>query len=244
MEQSQHTSVFERERARVRLCFISYSHLTRLAMNVLDEYADRAEIEVVEASFGSALQIAREREKEGRTHAFVSAGSNAMILREALSTPVSVIRPGGYDLMLALMKAQQYSDRVGVISFRETIPELDAIRDVLRIDLCKLSKRTPDEARARVSALVAGGYPVIVGSGLAVKLADEQGARGILGYSLVSARQGLEAAVDLGRVAMLEAMRYEQLGGVLRSLQEAVLAVDRNNAVIASAAFAQTCFIA
>lgn len=233
MEHSQHTPVFGRERARVRLCFISYPHLTRLAMNVLGEYADRAEIEVVEASFGSALQLAREREKEGRTHAFVSAGSNAMILREALSTPVSVIRPGGYDLMLALMKAQQYSDRVGVISFRETIPELDAIRDVLRIDVRQLSYRTPDEARARVSALVADGYPVIVGSSLAVELAEEQGARGVLGYSLLSVRQGLEAAVDLGRVAMLEAMRYGQLDGVLRSLQEAVLAVDRNNAVIA-----------
>lgn len=233
MEHKQHPSVFGKEHGRVRLCFISYPHLTRLAMSVLGEYIDRAEIEVVDASFSSALHLARERESEGCVHAFVSAGSNAMILRDTLSTPVSVIKPSGYDLMLALMKAQQYSDRVGVISFRETIPELDAVRNILKIDIRQLAYRTPDEARARVSALIADGYGVIVGSSLAVELAEEQGARGLLGYSPLSVRQGLDTALDLGRVAMLEATRYGQLDGVLRSLQEAVLAVDRNNAVIA-----------
>jgi len=41
--------------AAVRLCFISYRHLTQLARSILEEYADRADIEVIDASFYSAL---------------------------------------------------------------------------------------------------------------------------------------------------------------------------------------------
>jgi propionate catabolism operon transcriptional regulator len=46
-------------------------------------------------------------------------------------------------------------------------------------------------------------------------------------------RKGFEDAIELARVARLEAGRYEQLNGVLHNLQEAVLAVDRENRVIA-----------
>jgi propionate catabolism operon transcriptional regulator len=46
-------------------------------------------------------------------------------------------------------------------------------------------------------------------------------------------RKGFEDAIELARVARLEAGRYEQLNGVLHNLQEAVLAVDRDNRIIA-----------
>ena len=37
--------------APVRLCFLGYRHLSELAATVIDEFAGRAEIEMVEASF-------------------------------------------------------------------------------------------------------------------------------------------------------------------------------------------------
>ncbi|MGI4847343.1 MAG: propionate catabolism operon regulatory protein PrpR [Janthinobacterium lividum] len=218
---------------RVRLCFISYSHLTRLALAVLEEFEERADIEVIDATFYSALECARQREEAGMTDAFISAGANAMILRGALSTPVATIKAGGYDVLLALMKAREDSHRVGVVTYFNTIPELDAIRDLLKSDIAQDSYRTPEEARECVRKLAANGHNVIVGSSVVVELAEEQGLRGILAYSLLSIRQGIEDAIDLARVARLEAARYEQINGVLHNLQEAVLAVDAANCIIA-----------
>ena len=42
----------------LRLCFLSYRHLSELAASVFAEFASRARIEVVEASFDSALSAA------------------------------------------------------------------------------------------------------------------------------------------------------------------------------------------
>lgn len=41
--------------APLRLCFLSYRHLSELALTVMPDFAGRARIEVIEASFDSAL---------------------------------------------------------------------------------------------------------------------------------------------------------------------------------------------
>ncbi|HUH40760.1 MAG TPA: sigma 54-interacting transcriptional regulator, partial [Castellaniella sp.] len=74
---------------------------------------------------------------------------------------------------------------------------------------------------------------VIVGSSVVVELAQQHGLRGILTYSASATRQAFEDAIDLAHVARLEALKYEQLDSVLRHLQEAVVAVDEHESVIA-----------
>lgn len=218
---------------RPRLCFISYKHLSRFAMTVLDEYADRAEIEVVNASFEAALDAARERIRDGWTDALISAGANATILRNAVVAPVATIKLSGFDILLALLNARRISSKVGVVMYGACIPELDAVRDLLKIKVAQYAYRTPDEARQCFELLARDGYEVVVGSSIVVELAEQYGLQGRLAYSLGAVRQGIEDAIELARVARLEAGRYEQLNGVLHNLQEAVLAVDRDNRLIA-----------
>jgi propionate catabolism operon transcriptional regulator len=217
---------------RVRLCFISYSHLSRLVMEVAPEYAAVAEIDIIDAAFEPALERARARERQGSVHAFVSAGSNAALLRNALTTPVATIKPSGYDMLAALLKARETSRRVGVVTYGETIAELDDVRDLLDLEVAQRAYRTREEARECFRALAAEAYPVIVGSSIAVEQAEQCGLLGILAYSLESVREGIETALDLARIARLKAARYEQLIGVLHNLKEAVLAVDRSGRII------------
>lgn len=219
--------------ARIRLCFLSYRHLSDLARTVVDEFSPRAEIEVVDRSFEAALAVARERERAGTVDAFVSAGANASFLREALDSPVATIKVSGYDILLALLKAREIAPRVGVVTHRGTIQELDAVKDVLRIEVAQMAYRTPQDAEDCARKLAAEGYPVIIGSSVVVEAAERHGMHGILGYSLTSVRQGFEDAIELGRVARLETARFDQLNGVLQNLQDAVLAVDRRDQIIA-----------
>ncbi|MGJ7484592.1 propionate catabolism operon regulatory protein PrpR [Variovorax sp. LT2P21] len=216
-----------------RLCFMSYRQIREFALPVVAEYVGRAEIEVVDGTFGDALATARDRIDRGLVDAFVSAGSNASILRAGLQAPVATIQLGGFDLMQALIKARRVSKRVGVVMYGQTIPELDEVKDLLNIEVSQYAYQTPDDARQRFELLRREGFDVIVGSSLVVELAQQAGLHGLLAYSLTSIRKGFEDAIELARVARLEAGRYEQLNGVLHNLQEAVLAVDRDNRIIA-----------
>ena len=111
-----------------RLCFMSYRQIRGFAMPVVAEYTGRAEIEVVDGTFGDALAIARDRLERGLVDAFVSAGSNASILRAGLQAPVATIQLSGFDLLQALIKARRISSRVGVVMYGQTIPELDEVK--------------------------------------------------------------------------------------------------------------------
>jgi propionate catabolism operon transcriptional regulator len=216
-----------------RLCFLSYRQIREFAMPVVAEYVGRAQIEVVDGTFGGALAIAQDRVERGVVDAFVSAGSNASILRAGLRAPVATIQLGGFDLLQALIKARRIAGRVGVVMYGQTIPELEAVKDLLNIEISQHAYQTPDDARQRFEALRREGFTVIVGSSLVVELAEETGLVGLLAYSLASIRKGFDDALELARVARLEAGRYEQLHSVLHNLQEAVVAVDRQDRIIA-----------
>ncbi|MEG1766822.1 MAG: PrpR N-terminal domain-containing protein, partial [Comamonas sp.] len=222
-----------RSGALPRLCFLSYRQIRGFAMPVVAEYTGRAEIEVLDGTFGDALAIARDRLERGLVDAFVSAGSNASILRAGLQAPVATIQLTGFDLLQALIKARHVSSRVGVVMYGKTIPELDEVKDLLNIEVVQHAYQTPDDARLRFEQLRREGFDVIVGSSLVVELAEQAGLHGLLAYSLGSVRKGFEDALELARIARLEAGRYEQLNSVLHNLQEAVLAVDRDHRVIA-----------
>lgn len=216
-----------------RLCFLCYRQIRELALPVVAEYSHRAQIEVIESTFDQTLAIAHDRTERGLVDAFVSSGSNASILRAGVQAPVATIQLGGFDILQALIKARRYTDRVGVVMYGRIIPELDAVKDLLNIEVAQHTYETPDDARERFEHLRKEGFQVIVGSSLVVELAEQAGLRGLLAYSLASVRKGFEDAIDLARVARLEAGRYEQLNGVLHSLQDAVLAVDHHHRIIA-----------
>jgi len=218
---------------RLRLCFLSYRQLRHLVLAVTGEFESQAQIEVIDETFDAALALARHRETLGTVDAFVSAGANAAMLRAALSSPVAAIKVTGYDILVALRQARQISRRVGIVTYGATIEELDAVKGLLDVEILQRAYRNREEAEAGVRALAAEQCSVIVGSSVVVALCEQLGLHGILAYSLSSVRQGIQDAIEMARLARLEAARYEQLNGVLHHLKEAVLAVDRHGRVVA-----------
>ncbi|MDB5959309.1 MAG: propionate catabolism operon regulatory protein PrpR, partial [Massilia sp.] len=219
--------------ARPRICFLAYSHISQLAAPIIAEYAHKAEIEVIEGSFDVALSIARQRIRSGSTDVFISAGANAAVLRTNLEVPVAIIQLDGFSLLQALIRARDKSPRVGVVMYGRTIPELDDVKDILKLEVAQYAYQQPDEARRCCQRLKDSGFDVIVGSSMVVEIAEQQGLSGILAYSLAGVRRGFDDAIELARVTRLESGRYQQLNSVLGNLQDAVLAVDRRDDIIA-----------
>jgi propionate catabolism operon transcriptional regulator len=216
-----------------RLCFLCYPQIRQLAMPVLAEYRDRAEIEVVEGAFGNALSLAQSRLNVGAVDVFVSAGSNSSLLRQSLQAPVATIQLTGFDIMQCLIKASALTQRIGIVMFGQNIPELDAVRHLLKIEIRQHVYQSREDVRTAIGSLKVDGFEVVVGPSLAVSMAEEAGLKGLLAYSIASIRQGFEHALELARVARLETGRFEQLSSVLHNLHDAVLAVDRQERIVA-----------
>jgi propionate catabolism operon transcriptional regulator len=204
-----------------------------VVQSVLPEYAGRAHVEVIDEVFERANLAARQRERDGLADVFISAGANASILKSTLSTPVAAIKVSGYDILVALLKARQFSERVGLVSYRDTVRELASVKALLNLQIDQLAYQTADEARDCFASLAAAGHSVIVGSSVVVELAEEHGLTGILTYSATAVRLALDDALDLARVSRLEAARHERLNSVLQHLQEAVLATDESGRITA-----------
>ncbi|QHI99898.1 propionate catabolism operon regulatory protein PrpR [Xylophilus rhododendri] len=190
-----------------RLCFLGYRHLREFSAPVLDEYRDRADIELLDATVDGAVALARERIQRGGVEAFVSGGANGGMLRQQLRAPVATVQLDGIDVLQALIAARQHSTRVGVIVYGQTLPELDAIKGLLKIELQQHAYRTPAEAQRGVDVLHAGGFQVVVGTSLAVEMAEAAGLTGVMAYSLDSIRRGFDEAIELVRAARQQAGR-------------------------------------
>ena len=216
-----------------RLCVFSYGALTRLVHAAVPEFAHRADIQVLEVVLDEALRVGREIDRTRAHDVIISAGANSSLLQSALQMPVVSIKVSGYDLLKALQKARQTSDRVGLGIYKEKMPELEATKELLQVEVSQQPYETVDDIIDSFRRLKADGYRVIVGSSLVVELAEENGIVGILAYSLESIRLALEKAVQIAELAVLEATRYAKLNAVLQNLQDAVLAVDEQHCITA-----------
>lgn len=214
-----------------RICVFSYGALTRLVHAAVPEFAHRADIQVLEVVLDEALRVGRELD-QSRTHdVIISAGANASLLQSALIMPVVSIKVSGYDLLKALLKARQTSDRVGLGIYKELLPELEATKELLQVHVSQQPYETVNDIMDCFIRLKEAGYRVIVGSSLVVELAEKNGIVGIMAYSLESIRLSLESAIQIAELSVLEATRYAKLNAVLQNLHDAVLAVDEHHRI-------------
>ena len=204
-----------------RLFVFSYGALTR------------ADIQVLEVVLDEALRVGRELDQSRAHDVIISAGANASLLQSALIMPVVSIKVSGYDLLKALLKARQTSDRVGLGIYKELLPELEATKELLQVHVSQQPYETVDDIMDCFIRLKEDGYRVIVGSSLVVELAEKNGIVGIMAYSLESIRLSLESAIQIAELSVLEATRYAKLNAVLQSLHDAVLAVDEHHHITA-----------
>ena len=216
-----------------RICVLTYKALTRLLRHAESRVRDRAEIIVDEYTLEDAVLRGRQMQQRGDIDVLVSAGSIAVMLRSQLDLPVVSIEVTGFDLLLALQRARQLSSRVGMVIFRETMPLLDSVKDLLKVELFQFSYETLAEARGHFQTLMAQGIEVVVGSSLIVDLAEQNGLHGILIYSNDSVERALEEAVQLGENAIRQDSKYENLNAAFAHLHEAILAVDMQHRITA-----------
>ncbi|UVW29974.1 propionate catabolism operon regulatory protein PrpR [Massilia sp. H6] len=186
---------------------VSVSRLSDLFRDITLEYDHLAMIEPMHLGFDEAARHLRERMASERCDVVIAAGSNAAYLKGRVAAPVVVAKASGFDVMQALARARQMSERIGVITYQEPMRELAEFATTFGIDIAQRTYVTEEDARAGVHQLKAAGIEVIVGAGLITDLAEEAGLAAVFLYSAASIRQAFDDALEMARLTRLEANR-------------------------------------
>jgi propionate catabolism operon transcriptional regulator len=209
------------------IAVLSYSGLTTFLKEIKEYYQDRVNIIVVDAVLEDALEKALEIEKEGLASVFVSAGGNARLLSKELKSPFVEIRITGFDVLLALNKARQYSKRIALISYKHKIPYLDQVVDMLNIDLEQVTYGKLEEMDSILKNLELQGYRTVVGASLVTEKAQERGLNGVFIYSLDGVTRAMDAAANIALSKQAEWEKAERLRIIIDFAYDGIIATDK-----------------
>ena len=186
---------------------VSVSRLYDLFRDITLEYDHLARIEPINLGFDEAARHIRERMASERCDVVIAAGSNAAYLKGRVSVPVVIAKASGFDFMQALARARRVSDRIGVITYQQQLPELAEFTATFGVAIAQRTYVTEEDARAQINDLKAAGVQAVVGAGLITDLAEEAGLTGVFVYSAASIRQAFDDALELARLTQLESNR-------------------------------------
>lgn len=180
---------------------VSVSRLYTLFRDISPEFSEQADITPLNLGFEQAAEEVRKRLKQGHCDAIISAGSNGAYLKSHVSVPVIIVNINGFDVMQALAKGREISDKIGIINYKNTIPSLTDFQQRFALQIEQRSYVTAEDAREQLKALKSMGISVVVGAGLIMDLADEMGMTGIFVYSTQTIRQAFSDAIELSRMS-------------------------------------------
>lgn len=200
-------------------------------MAVAPEFSGRARIEVLHQAFESALAPLEQAVANGRCDVVVASGSNCAFLRTRLSVPVVQVQVGGYDLMAALARARQLSDRVVVVLHHHVPADLRRFASVFDLSVELRSYQTQDDVIQCIRDLTQETACVVVGAGMVIEHAKQAGLEGVLLYSKDSVRTAIETALAIALAQYEERSNRDRLDLVLRHLSDGVVAVDMKGCV-------------
>ncbi len=209
------------------IAVLSYSGLTTFLKEIKEYYQDRVNIIVVDAVLEDALEKALEIEKKGLASVFVSAGGNARLVSKELKSPFVEIRITGFDVLLALNKARQYSKRIALISYKHKIPYLDQVVDMLSIDLEQVTYGKLEEMDNILKNLESQGYRTVVGASLVTEKAQERGLNGVFIYSLDGVTRAMDAAANIALSKQAEWEKAERLRIIIDFAYDGIIATDK-----------------
>ncbi|MDH0645325.1 propionate catabolism operon regulatory protein PrpR [Pseudomonas sp. GD03858] len=207
------------------------SRMARIVEQVIPDYYGRARIEIVETTVSKLLDAGHALEAREDVDVIICSGATSEYLRRHISTAILSIRMGEYDLIRALDLARARTTKVGIVSFQQAHPELQAMSSLFTVDIRQVTYSSYEGARQQVHRLVDDGYRVVVGSSTAVEIAEAAGAQGILALNADTVRRALEDALAICRSRQQSLVQQQRLNAVLRNLSDGVIAVDAEGTV-------------
>ena len=210
---------------------MSYGRLTTLIQSIDFSYLESVRIKTVDACIEDVIEKAKEIERNERVDVFVSAGANARILSQGLKKPFVEIRVTGFDILLALEKARQFTKKVAIVTYEKKLPFLSEIEPLLSIKIKQITYRHAVQIGKIIDQLLEEDVSAVIGSSLVLEMAGKRGMRGVFIYSTDSVTRALETAAQIASINKKEAVKAEELRTILNFAYEGIIATDKDGVI-------------
>ncbi|WP_107934904.1 PrpR N-terminal domain-containing protein [Ureibacillus chungkukjangi] len=136
--------------------------------------------------------------KEYETNIFISRGTTARLIKEAVKTPVIDMNITGYDMIRSLTLASNLSDKSALISFPDITTFAKSTIDLMDLPISVFTIEHTDEVPPLIVELKNKGYKQIIGDTITLKTSEAYGLKGFLIHaSKVTIIRSLEQATEL-----------------------------------------------
>lgn len=213
------------------IAVMSYRWLTSLIKPIEDKLSESVNIIVIDAVLEDALKEALRIEENQEADVFVSAGGNARLLAQHLKSPFVEIKITGFDILLALKEAMQYSDNIGIVTYQQKTPYLEEISDMLVCHVKQATYNCLEEIDEVLDKLLDEGINTVVGASLVLELARNKGMHGVFIYSADGIARAFDSAVKIALSKKTESEKAERLRIILDFAYGGIVATDKEGII-------------
>lgn len=165
--------------------------------------------------------------------AVITRGGTALKLKEMFSFPVVEIEVTLLDIIKSIQKARQYSNKIGVIGFKNVISNVASLSTILNLDIHEIIINSINECSIAVKYASELGVDAIVGDRIAVETANRYGIKGELiesdSYECIA--NAIHKAINIADVSRRQIAHYEELRIITELTQSGIIAVDKSGIV-------------
>lgn len=195
------------------LVIAPYQGLKELFQEVNADLQKNIHVEVGDLYKG--LAIAKENEDKGYD-VIISRGATAILLQEHCQLPVVDVKISGYDILRTLTLIKGYPEKIGIMSYHNTIQGADVVGKLLEMDLTFFPISTEREIEGQIRLAMDQNIQVIIGDRISTYTASQMGLKAIL---ITSGRESVEEALkEAEKVAY-----YTKKERTLRQLYESIV---------------------
>lgn len=163
----------------------------------------------------------------------ISRGGTASAIAAAVEVPVVEIRVTSSDVLRGFSKLAPTKARIGLMGFSNIIYGCEEIGDLLGLDLVQIPVPSEDEAPQVVAQARANGVEYVIGDHISFRSAQEAGLpAALIGSGREGIAQALFEAQHVLKVRREERQRSQQIRTILDSVNDGIMAVDREGRVI------------
>jgi len=202
---------------------MSYGLLTHTIKDVLSKDI-LCQLQIFDSAFSDTLNYAYKLINKGKVNVFISAGSNAKILRKNIEfPPILSIDINGFDIMEAILNAKKYGKKVVLISYMESMSKLGRLEEILTLEIIQKDFKNLVELEILIIDLKARGYNCVIGGSLVCSIAEKNGLNYVFVYSKNSIMEVIKQAFKLEDSILNERLESNKLKTILENVYSGVI---------------------
>ena len=216
-----------------------YPEMSDLARTIVRKFEKPILIEVGDLQEG--LKKGRGLVEKG-TEVIISRGGTAQLLKQELMIPVVEIQVTTYDILGALQRVSNRSQKIGIIGFGNVIYGSDKLAGLLDLDLMVFTVQKEEEVPEKIEEARKKKIDIIIGDKVVVSHANQMGYPSILIESgKESILQSFHEAYRILEVVRSEAQKSHQYLSTLNQLKAVLDSVDDQIVILDASDRIQSC---